>query len=127
MIQDSVEETLIKEWHDTVAKAFIKYREKRAQSRSTQNVVVEVEKTMQEYLNNLDRRINENANIWYSIGWLILKNSEKITANYRLSHIYPEEIGNAHRNGIIILDLWMFTPCVLDGALEFIRRRIQWS
>ncbi|HPC34187.1 MAG TPA: ribonucleoside triphosphate reductase [Candidatus Absconditabacterales bacterium] len=119
MIQDSVEETLIKEGHDTVAKAFIKYREKRAQSRSTQNVVVEVEKTMQEYLNNLDRRINENANIGYSIGGLILKNSEKITANYRLSHIYPEEIGNAHRNGDYhIHDLGMFTPYCAGWSLR---------
>lgn len=118
-IQDSVEETLIKQWHDSVARAFIKYREKRAQSRSTQNVVVEVEKTMQEYLNNLDRRINENANIWYSIWGLILKNSEKITANYRLSHIYPEEIGNAHRNGDYhIHDLWMFTPYCAGWSLR---------
>jgi ribonucleoside-triphosphate reductase len=90
---------LVKEGHDTVAKAFIIYRQKRSESRSNQNVVVEVEKTMGEYLDNLDWRINENANIGYSIGGLILKNSEKITANYWLSHVYPEEIGNAHRNG----------------------------
>ena len=77
-IQDSVEEILIKEGHDTVAKAYIKYREKRNESRQGKNVVVEVQKTMQEYLDNLDWRINENANIWYSIWWLILKNSEKI-------------------------------------------------
>ena len=99
LIQDIVEQILVKEGHDTVAKAYILYRQKRAESRSNQSVVVEVEKTMGEYLDNLDRRINENANIGYSIGGLILKNSEKITANYWLSHVYPEEIGNAHRNG----------------------------
>ena len=110
IIQDMVEQILVKEGHDTVAKAFIIYRQKRAESRSNQNVVVEVEKTMGEYLDNLDRRINENANIGYSIGGLILKNSEKITANYWLSHVYPEEIGNAHRNGDYhIHDLDMFS------------------
>lgn len=118
-IQDSVEETLIKQWHDSVARAFIKYREKRAQSRAAQSVVVEVGKTMQEYLDNLDWRINENANIWYSIWGLILKNSEKITANYRLSHIYSEEIGNAHRNGDYhIHDLGMFTPYCAGWSLR---------
>lgn len=118
-IQDCVQETLIKQWHDTVATAYIKYRAKRDSSRSSKNVIVEVDKTMKEYLNNLDWRINENANIGYSIGWLILKNSEKITANYWLSHIYPEEIGNAHRNADYhIHDLGMFTPYCAGWSLR---------
>ncbi|MBO7094725.1 hypothetical protein J6T66_02970 [bacterium] len=29
----------------------------------------------------------------------MLKNSEKIVANYWLSKVYPAEVGNAHRNG----------------------------
>jgi len=110
LIQDKVEEILIKNWHDTVAKNYILYRQKRTESRHDRHVVIEVGKTMQDYLQNIDWRINENANIWYSIGWLILKNSEKITANYWLSHIYPAEVGNAHRNwDYHIHDLWMFT------------------
>ena len=118
-IQDCVSEVLIKQGHDTVATAYIKYRAKREASRSSQNVIVEVWKTMNEYLDNLDWRINENANIGYSIGWLILKNSEKITANYWLSHIYPEEIGNAHRNADYhIHDLGMFTPYCAGWSLR---------
>ena len=118
-IQDTVEEILVKEWYDKVAKAYILYRKQREQSRSHENVVIEVEKTMGEYLDNLDWRINENANIWYSIGGLILKNSEKITANYWLSHVYPEEIGNAHRNGDYhIHDLWMFSPYCAGWSLR---------
>lgn len=131
-IQDSVEDVLIKWWHDTVAKAYIKYREKRNEARKWKDVVVEVQKTMQEYLDNLDWRINENANIWYSIWWLILKNSEKITANYRLSSIYPEEIWNAHRNGDYhIHDLGMFTPYCewwsLRALLEEWFNGVQWK
>ncbi len=110
LIQDKVEEVLIKYSHDTVAKNYILYRQKRNEARADKNVVVEVWKTMEEYLQNIDWRINENANIWYSIGWLILKNSEKITANYWLSHIYTSEIWNAHRNwDYHIHDLGMFT------------------
>lgn len=66
-IQDSVEAVLIKEGHDEVARAYIRYRQKRAEARDDRNIVIEVGKTMDDYLQNLDWRINENANIGYSI------------------------------------------------------------
>lgn len=120
-IQDTVEEVLIKEGHDTVAKSYILYREKRTQSRKEKKVMINVADTMEEYLGNADRRIKENANIWYSIGGLILKNSEKITANYRLSRIYPEEVGNAHRNADMhIHDLWFFTGYCAGWSLRML-------
>jgi ribonucleoside-triphosphate reductase len=53
---------------EDVAKAYITYRQKRAESRDLKNIVVEVDKTMDEYLGHLDWRINENANVGYSIG-----------------------------------------------------------
>ena len=68
VIQDAVEQILIKEGHDEVAKAFIIYRQKRSDTRTSKNVVIEVGNTMDEYLKNIDWRINENANIGYSIG-----------------------------------------------------------
>ena len=109
MIQDAVEEILIKEGHDSVAKAYILYRKKREESRSDQAVMVDVAKTMDEYLDQSDWRVNANANSGYSLGGLILNTSGKITANYWLSHIYPAEVGNAHRNGDYhIHDLDMF-------------------
>lgn len=61
-IQDTVEQVLIKEGHDKVAKAFILYRKQREQSRAERNVVVEVGKTMDEYLDQSDRRVNANSN-----------------------------------------------------------------
>jgi ribonucleoside-triphosphate reductase len=42
MIQDTVEQILVKEGHDTVAKAYIIYRQKRAESRAQEKVVIEV-------------------------------------------------------------------------------------
>ena len=108
-IQDVVEEILIKEWHDQVAKSYILYRQKRAESRENRDVVVEVGKTMNEYLEKSDWRVNANANSGYSLGGLILNTSGKITANYWLSHVYPKEIGDAHRNADYhIHDLDMF-------------------
>ena len=98
LIQDKVEEVLIKSWHDTVAKSYIIYRQKRTESRQDKSVVVEVWKTMDEYLEKTDWRVSANSNSGYSVGWLILNTSWKITANYWLSHVYPTEVGDAHRN-----------------------------
>jgi ribonucleoside-triphosphate reductase (formate) len=66
-IQDEIEEVLIKEGHDEVAKAFIIYREKRSETRSDKDVVVEVGKSMDEYLEKSDWRVNANANSGYSL------------------------------------------------------------
>ena len=50
---------------------------------------------------------------------LLLKNSEKIVATYWLSRIYPDEVGNAHRNGDYhIHDLGMFTPYCAGWSLR---------
>lgn len=99
MVQDIVEEVLIKEWHDTVAKAYILYREKRRVLRESDRVMVDVAHTMEEYLFRSDWRVHANANSWYSLWGLILNTSWKITANYWLSYVYPKEIGDLHRNG----------------------------
>lgn len=119
MIQDKIEEALIKAGLDTVSKAFILYRQNRAQARADKSVVVEVGKTMGEYLEKTDWRVNANANSGYSLGGLILNTSGKVTANYWLSHIYPPYIGNAHRNGDVhIHDLDMFSGYCAGWSLR---------
>jgi ribonucleoside-triphosphate reductase len=118
-IQDSVEEMLVKEGHDSVAKAFIVYRARRAEVREERSVVVEVAKSMEEYLDKTDWRVNANSNSGYSLGGLILNISGKVTANYWLSHVYPIEAGNAHRNGEIhIHDLDMFSGYCAGWSLR---------
>ncbi|OAD21977.1 anaerobic ribonucleoside-triphosphate reductase, partial [Candidatus Thiomargarita nelsonii] len=52
-----------------------------------------------EYLSQIDWRVNANANQGYSLGGLILNVSGKVIANYWLNHVYPPEIGEAHRAG----------------------------
>ena len=120
-IQDYVEKVLIEEGHAKTAKAFIIYREKRLEVREDKNVVVEVEKTVSEYLNQLDWRVNANSNQGYSIGGMILNTSGKITANYWLSHIYSKEIGDAHRNAdYYIHDLDMFSGYCAGWSLRML-------
>ncbi|MDD3794166.1 MAG: ribonucleoside triphosphate reductase [Candidatus Gracilibacteria bacterium] len=118
-IQDTIEEILIKEGHDSIAKSFILYREKRKVERVDKKVVIEVGTSMEEYLQKSDWRVNANANSGYSLGGMILNISGKVTANYWLSHIYPNEIGNLHRNADFhIHDLDMFSGYCAGWSLR---------
>ncbi len=118
-VQDTVEDMLIQYGYAETAKAYILYREKRREAREDRNVVVEVEKTIQEYLDKLDWRVSENANQGYSLGGMILNTSGKVIANYWLSHIYPKAVGDAHRNGDYhIHDLSMFSGYCAGWSLR---------
>ena len=108
-VQDLIEDVLIDNRHSQTAKAYIKYRQQRAQVRETKKTILDVDKTMQEYLGRLDWRVNENSNVGFSLGGLILYISGKITANYWLNNIYPPEVKEAHHKGDFhIHDLSMF-------------------
>lgn len=118
-IQDEVEQALIKAGHDSVAKSYILYRQKRSEQRSDKKVVIEVWESMEEYLDKSDWRVNANANSGYSLWGMILNLSGKITANYWLSHIYPSEIWNLHRNwDMHIHDLDMFSGYCAGWSLR---------
>lgn len=118
-IQDQIEKTLIAQDLSDIAKSFILYRQKKSELRNSASVVVEVEKSMHEYLNKLDWRVNANSNQGYSLGGLILNTAGKVTANYWLSHIYPQAVGDAHRNGDYhIHDLDMFSGYCAGWSLR---------
>ena len=118
-IQDLVEKVLIKENLFKTAKAYILYREKRAWMRHDKKTMVDVESSINEYLEKLDWRVNANANQGYSNGGLILNVSGKVTANYWLSTVYPAEVGEAHRNGDIhIHDLDMLAAYCAGWSLK---------
>lgn len=118
-IQDIVEQVLISSNYFTTAKAYILYRDQRNRMRNDRKVMVDVESSINEYLEKLDWRINENANQGYSNGGLILNVSGKVTANYWLSHVYPANVGEAHRNGDIhIHDLSMLAAYCAGWSLK---------
>ncbi|AIV82971.1 anaerobic ribonucleoside-triphosphate reductase [Burkholderia pseudomallei MSHR3965] len=73
--------------------------------------MIDVESSINEYLDRQDWRVNANANQGYSLGGLILNVSGKVIANYWLSHVYPSAIGEAHRNA----DLHIHDLDVLSG------------
>ena len=118
-IQDSVETVLIKSDYDDVAKAYILYRRQREKIRNITATMVDYKDIVDKYLNLNDWRVKENSTVTYSVGGLILSNSGAVTANYWLSEIYDDEIGNAHRNADIhIHDLSMLTGYCAGWSLK---------
>ncbi|MFH1493253.1 MAG: ribonucleoside triphosphate reductase [Pseudomonadota bacterium] len=100
-IQDVVEQVLISANHLKTVRSYIVYREQHAKLRQDKKTVVDVGSSINEYLDQLDWRVNANANQGYSLGGLILNVSGKVVANYWLNHVYPPEVGIAHREGDI--------------------------
>ncbi|GEO81964.1 ribonucleoside triphosphate reductase [Pararhodospirillum oryzae] len=118
-IQDVVETTLVNASHFRTARAYIVYRESRRRLRDDTKTVVNVETSINEYLDQIDWRVNANANQGYSLGGLILNVSGKVVANYWLSHVYPPEVGQAHRDGDVhIHDLDMLAGYCAGWSLR---------
>ena len=118
-IQDVVEEVLMRSAPAAVAKAYIIYRAHREAVRDTKALMLDFEKTMDGYLKQSDWRVNENANVNFSLGGLILHNSGTITANYWLRNIYSPEVAAAHRDADFhIHDLSMFSGYCAGWSLR---------
>lgn len=108
-IQDIVVQTLMDAHAYKTAESYIIYRQKRSEIRNASVDAVEV---IDGYVSEADWRVKENANIGYSIGGLILRTSERVTAEYWLS-LYPREVAEAHKSAAFhIHDLgWLSGYC----------------
>ena len=118
-VQDSVETVLEQAGYTDVAKAYILYRKQREKMRNMKSTILDYKDIVNSYVKVEDWRVKENSTVTYSVGGLILSNSGAVTANYWLSEIYDEEIGNAHRNADIhIHDLSMLTGYCAGWSLK---------
>ena len=118
-IQDIVESVLIENKEVEVAKAYILYRARHEAIRDAKSLMIDINKTMDGYLAQSDWRVNENANVNFSLGGLILHNSGTITANYWLNNIYSKEIAEAHKTAAFhIHDLSMFSGYCAGWSLR---------
>lgn len=118
-VQDAVEQSIFAGGFFKTLRAYIVYREQHAKQRYAKHSWIDVESSINEYLNQLDWRVNANANQGYSLGGLILNVSGKVVANYWLNSIYAPEIGLAHRNGDLhIHDLDMLSGYCAGWSLR---------
>ncbi|WP_148713879.1 ribonucleoside triphosphate reductase [Chitinolyticbacter meiyuanensis] len=118
-VQDAVETVLLQVNYLKTARAYIGYRESHRRLREDTRTVVDVAASINEYLERSDWRVQANANQGYSLGGLILNTSGKVIANYWLNHVYPREVGEAHRAGAIhIHDLDMLAGYCAGWSLR---------
>jgi len=98
-IQDIVEEVLLDSEYKKAAKSYVLYREQRAKMRNFINFAkVDM---VDEYLQELDLNVKENANMSYSVQGLNNYIASNISKSYWLNKIYPEDIREAHSKGDI--------------------------
>ena len=118
-VQDAVEAVLFEASYRGTLRAYVVYREQHRKLRLARRSLVDVEDSMNEYLEQSDWRVNANANQGYSLGGLILNVSGKVIANYWLDHVYPPAIGQAHRNADLhIHDLDMLSGYCAGWSLR---------
>ena len=98
-IQDIVEEVLILEGLVEAAKAYILYREQRRRIREALTSLDEAVELVDEYINEKDWEVKENANMAYSLQGLNHYVTSAVTKKYWLEKIYPKEIREAAKNG----------------------------
>lgn len=96
-IQDIVEQVLLTSPYLKTARAYIIYREQHKQireitSKFNTNLV-------NQYLDQLDWRVNENSNMSYSLQGLNHYISSEISKTYWLNQVYPPNIKDAHTKG----------------------------
>ena len=118
-VQDIVERVLIEDHQAEAAKAYILYREKRAEMRDIRQNFLDGIEVIDEYLNMRDWRIKENSNMSYSLQGLNLHVSSKLVAKYWLRKLYPLDIRLAHEEGDLHLhDLGILGPYCVGWDLE---------
>lgn len=112
-VQDAVEKVLVEGQHYLTAKAYILYRKQHEELRELKHLFSNVS-IIENYLNESDWRVRENANMSFSLQGLNFHISSILTSQYWLNKIYPQEIRDAHTNGDMhIHDLGILGPyCV---------------
>jgi len=139
-IQNAIERHLYELGYFEVMRSFMLYRHTRKLQRehidgfNDDTTYVDSSQTVEEYIHQIDWRINANANTSYSNAGLINNTAGKIIANYWLDKVYSKEEGYAHRNGDIhIHDLDCLTGycagwslrVLLDEGFNGVRGRVE--
>ena len=97
-IQDLVEFELFDQKQFKAAKAYIIYRKQHDGIRNIKELFSNID-IVDDYLSNNDWRIKESANSTYSLQGMNQHISTIISSQYWLNKIYPDEIGNVHKQG----------------------------
>jgi ribonucleoside-triphosphate reductase len=98
-VQDLLEKVLIENGHAKTAKAYILYREQHAKLRHTKALLSDAVNMVDDYIQQRDWRVKENANMGYSLQGLNNFISTAVSNKYWLDRIYPREVAERHVEG----------------------------
>lgn len=117
-VQDIVEEAIMRGGFLKTAKAYILYRELHRRAREI-GALVDVEELIGGYIDRLDWRVRENANMTYSLQGLNIHVSTAVSAKYWLNQLYAPEAKDAHEEGDLhIHDLYLLAPYCCGWELK---------
>ncbi len=122
VIQNKIENVLMRKGFYGTAKAFILYREHRRQLREIKNHITP--DLVEDYLTQGTWEVHENANINYSIQGLKAFIAGKAEEHYWLDRVYPKKIADMHRDGWVhIHNLSMLSAYCCGWDLEDLIKR----
>lgn len=100
-VQDLVEKILIENGHAKTAKAYILYREQHSKLRQSKALLSDALNMVEDYIQQKDWRVKENANMGYSLQGLNNFISTAVSNKYWLDRIYSKEVAERHLEGDI--------------------------
>jgi ribonucleoside-triphosphate reductase (formate) len=123
-IQDMVERVLMILDFEETAKAYILYREQRRKIRETEKSLEEAVDLVDKYIQEIDWKVKENANMAYSLQGLNNYVSSIVTSKYWMNRVYTKAIKDAHEGGDFhIHDLQLLAAYCCGWDLQDLLRR----
>lgn len=123
-IQDLVERVLMILDFEETAKAYILYREQHRKVREAETSLDEAVNLVDKYIQEIDWKVKENANMAYSLQGLNNYISSIVSAKYWMNRVYTKEIRTAHEEGDFhIHDLQLLAAYCCGWDLQDILRR----
>ncbi len=123
-IQDLVERVLMILDFEETAKAYILYREQHRKNREAEQSLDEAVNLVDKYIQGMDWKVKENANMAYSLQGLNNYISSIVSAKYWMNRVYTKEIRQAHEGGDFhIHDLQLLAAYCCGWDLQDLLRR----
>ncbi len=123
-VQDLVERVLMILDFDETAKAYILYREQHRKIRETEESLKEAVNLVDKYIQEIDWKVKENANMAYSLQGLNNYISSVVSAKYWMNRVYSKAIRDAHEEGDFhIHDLQLVAAYCCGWDLQDLLRR----
>ncbi len=123
-VQDVIERVLMVLDFEETAKAYILYREQHRKIRETEESLDEAVSLVDKYIQEIDWKVKENANMAYSLQGLNNYVASIVSSKYWMNRVYTKEIREAHEGGDFhIHDLQLIAAYCCGWDLQDLIRR----